>query len=399
MKKIFFITIFFISTLFAEKIQIRVVASDDKLARYIAIQEAASKVGQEVIVVSGEQIHPSKIEKISMMSKSLLGRDTYEYIFLVHTKDDSMKYSIFWTIDKILPLFNFLIFPGLLFSIFFAFIISFIDRKLTARIQWRQGPPLWQGMYDFIKLLGKEVLIPSRAQKTIFVLSPIVGFSITVLVSTMLWLYFFVPKYSFSGDIIVVLYLMTVPAVVYMLGASASGNVVAGLGVSREMKLMLSYELPLITAILVPVIKSSSIKILDIMQNSSQPIIFSLSGFLAFLVAVISFQAKIGLVPFDASEAEQEIAGGITIEYSGILLGLIKLAKQILYSIVPLFIIMTFFPGGGLLVVIKYFIVLLLFVLIRNTNPRLKIGQSINFFWKIIFPISLIAIILAVSGK
>ncbi|MFQ3580140.1 MAG: complex I subunit 1 family protein, partial [Bacteroidales bacterium] len=204
----------------------------------------------------------------------------------------------------------------------------------------------------------------------------------------------------FSGDIIVILYLLMIPSVVYMLGASASGNVVAGLGVSREMKLMLSYELPLVTSVLVPVIKSSSIRISDIMTFSSkQPVILSFSGVIAFFVMIICFQAKLGLVPFDMAEAEQELAGGILIEYSGILLGIIKLTKQILYSIVPLFLILMFFPADKLLSwVVRYLLVLLLFILIRNTNPRLKIDQSINFFWKIIFPISLVGVLLAMKG-
>jgi NADH-quinone oxidoreductase subunit H len=338
-----------------------------------------------------------------MISKTFLYEGTCEYIFCAEVKDKVSNITFFSSpvIKSIIPMINFIIFPGLIFSTFFAFIISFIDRKLTARIQWRQGPPLWQAMYDFIKLLGKEVLIPSNSKKIIFILSPLISFSVIILLSTILWMYNLGFYTGFSGDIIVILYLLMIPSVMYMLGASASGNVVAGLGVSREMKLMLSYELPLITSVLVTIIKVSSIKISDIITFSYQkPIIFSVSGFIAFIVMIICFQAKTGLVPFDMSESEQELAGGVLTEYSGILLGMIKLAKQILYSVVPLFFIIIYFPGGGLILwLVKYLFVLILFILIKNTNPRLKIHQSITFFWKIVFPTSLVALLLAILGK
>ncbi|MCX7716126.1 MAG: NADH-quinone oxidoreductase subunit H [Endomicrobia bacterium] len=294
-------------------------------------------------------------------------------------------------------LFYYLIFPGLLFSTFFAMLIAWIDRKLTARLQWRQGPPILQNFYDVLKLFGKEVIIPESAQRWLFVLAPFVAFSVATLVATIMWLIIFLPHYSFIGDIIVVIYLLTIIPVMYILGAAASKNVIASIGISREIKLLLAYELPLITALMVPMIKSSSIKFAEIMNTS---VVSSISGIISLIVVILCFSAKLGTVPFDISEAETELAGGIFIEYSGLLLGFVKLTKQLILSVTPLFIIITYFsklPWYSLLLV--YIIILMIFTLIRNTNPRLKIDQVIKFFWFGMFPLSLFSVILTLIGR
>jgi NADH-quinone oxidoreductase subunit H len=291
----------------------------------------------------------------------------------------------------------YLIFPGFVFVTIFSLIVSWLDRKLTARIQWRIGPPFLQNFYDLFKLFSKEVLIPDTANKTLFVLSPVVALASVVLVATIEWLVIILPQHSFVGDVIVVLYLLMIPSIMFIIGASSSGNPIAVLGASREIKLMLSYELPLICAVLVSIIKSSSIKFVELMKISA---FSSVSEIIALIVAIICFQAKLGLVPFDIAEAETEIASGIFIEYSGPLLGMIRLTRQILFSIVaPLFIITVFlFKGSWLLLIIKYILLIIIFTLIRNVNPRLRIDQAVKFFWFIVFPLSIISIILALLG-
>ncbi len=295
-----------------------------------------------------------------------------------------------------MSLIYYLVFPGFIFVTVLSLIISWFDRKLTARIQWRVGPPFLQNFYDLFKLFSKEVLIPETANKTLFVLSPIVALASIILVATILWLVVFMPSYSFVGDVIVVLYLLMIPSIMFIIGALSSGNPISALGASREIKLMLSYELPLICAVLVPIIKSSSIKFVELMKISA---FSSVSEIIALIVAIICFQAKLGLVPFDIAEAETEIASGIFIEYSGPLLGMIRLTRQILFSIAPLFIITVFlFKGSWLLLIIKYILLIIIFTLIRNVNPRLRIDQAVKFFWFIVFPFCIISTILALLG-
>ena len=290
-----------------------------------------------------------------------------------------------------------LIFPGFLFTAVCGMLASFIDRKLTARVQWRRGPPLLQPLYDFIKLLGKETIVPKSANKLTFLLAPIIGFAVVILVSTILGLTLINSETSFAGDLIVVIYLLTIPSLCIIIGGFSSGNPIASLGASREMRLILGYELPFVLSILVPVIKSGSIKLGEIVTSTYA--ISSISGIIALVVSIICMQAKLGLIPFDAPEAEQEIIAGSFIEYSGTPLAIFKLTKWMLLFVLPVFLITVFMPTKNVIsFIIKYLILLVVVILIKNTNPRLRVDQIIKFSWIYLTVLSFIAVIFALKG-
>ena len=299
-------------------------------------------------------------------------------------------------------LFNFLIFPGFLFTVIFGLAASWIDRKVTARIQWRVGPPWYQPLIDLVKLSIKEITVPRTASKGLFFLSPMIGLSAVTLVSMLVWLVNIDPaSKGFSGDIIVVTYLLTLPAIAIILGASASGNPLASLGASREIKLVMAYELPFIICLIVPVIKSHGLlRLSDIInyQAVNGSFAASFSGIIAFIVMIFCMQAKLGLVPFDASEAETEIMGGAFIEYSGILLAVFKITKTMLMVALPLFLITLFWQGFNFLSLWKYVILLVVIILIRNTNPRVRIDQAVRFFWGKMTLLAILAVLLAIKG-
>jgi len=299
-------------------------------------------------------------------------------------------------------LFQFIIFPGFLFTAIVGLAASWIDRKVTARIQWRVGPPWYQPLVDLVKLSIKEITVPRSASKELFFFSPLIGLSAVTLVSTFVWLANIGPgSNGFSGDIIVIVYLLTLPAIAVMLGASASGNPLASLGAAREIKLVMAYELPFIISLLVPVIKSGGmLRLNDIItyQAGHGPFVASLSGIIAFIVAIFCMQAKLGLVPFDASEAETEIIAGTCIEYSGMLLGILKLTKTMLMVALPLFLITLFWQGFNFLSMWKYVVLLVIIILIRNTNPRVRIDQAVGFFWGKMTLFAILAVVLAIKG-
>ncbi len=299
-------------------------------------------------------------------------------------------------------LFNFLIFPGFLFTVVFGLAASWIDRKVTGRVQWRVGPPWYQPLMDLVKLSIKEITVPRSASKELFFLSPMIGLSAVTLVSTFVWLINIYPgSNGFSGDIIVILYLLTLPAIAVILGASASGNPLASLGVSREIKLVMAYELPFIISLLVPVIKSGGmLRLGDIIayQAAHGAFLSSLSGIIAFIVMIFCMQAKLGLVPFDMAEAETEIMAGTYIEYSGMLLAIFKLTKTMLMVALPLFLITLFWQGFNFLSLWKYVVLLVIIILMRNTNPRVKIDQAVRFFWGKMTLMAILAVLLAVKG-
>ena len=283
------------------------------------------------------------------------------------------------------------------------------DRKITARVQWRVGPPFFQPVYDFVKLLAKEVVVPEGASRFLFLSAPLFGLAAVTVASALLLKTVFFPAQTFIGDLIVVLYLLTIPSQAVILGAFASANPLASLGGSRETKLILSYELPLVLAVVVAIIKTGGVlrlgEIIDA-QAAGRPVVASVSGALAFLISLIVMQAKLTKVPFDAPEAETEIMGGAYIEYSGVALGLFKLTNWMMQFTVPLFLIVLFLGGVAWRVsylnivwaALEYFGILLFMVLVRNTNPRLRIDQIMKFFWCMVAPVGVVAVVLAFLG-
>lgn len=304
-------------------------------------------------------------------------------------------------------IFYFLFF-GFLLTAIIGLLASWIDRKVTAKVQYRVGPPLLQPLIDIVKLLGKETLIPAGSSKITFLMAPVIGLASVILVSTLLWINNIYPAKSFLGDLIVVLYLLVIPSISIIIGGFASRNPLASLGASREMKLILSYELPFILAILVTVIKSGfTFRLGEILTFQAQNGAFvrSWSGTLALIVAIICMQAKLALVPFDIPEAETEIVGGPLIEYSGSGLAIYRLMKNMLMFTVPFFLIIVFIGGlrlDGIHLlygVLKYIGLVALMTVIRNTNPRVRIDHAVKFFWGPVTIIAIIAIILALLGR
>ena len=190
-------------------------------------------------------------------------------------------------------------------------------------------------------------------------------------------------------------------------GGLASANPLASVGASREMKLALAYELPFILMIVVVLIKSGGILSLGGLITAQQTggvYVASISGILALVVAVLCTQAKLGQVPFDAAEAETELTGGIMIEYSGTPLAVFKLTRAMLYLTVPMFVVVLLWGGIGsgwgiVTGILKYVVLLVLVVLIRNTNPRLRIEHAVKFFWGHVTVLAIVAVALAVMGN
>lgn len=300
----------------------------------------------------------------------------------------------------------FLVFPGFLFTAVAGLIAGWVDRKITARLQWRVGPPWYQNFADIIKLLSKEVIVPKEAQKGIFLFAPFLGLTASTVVATILGLANWNTSSGFVGDLIVVWYFLAIPSLALILGGAASGNPLAGVGASREMKLLLSYELPFIIAILVVILKTKTLSIGEIInyQSANGAFITHLSGIIAFIVALLCVQAKLGLVPFDIPEAETELASGIIIEYSGAPLAVIKLTRYMLLFVLPVFLITLFWGGihikglGWLWALLKYLFILLLITIIRNTNPRLRIDQAVKFFWVWGSLLAIVAVVLSILG-
>lgn len=298
--------------------------------------------------------------------------------------------------------FQYLVFPGFLFSAAAGLLAGWVDRKVTARIHWRVGPPWHQNFTDILKLLGKETIVPQGA-KTAFLLSPFAGLLSASLVAAILGVTLHSPLESFTGDLIVVLYLLVIPALALIVGASSSKNPLASVGASREMKLVMGYELPFILSVLTVIIKSGgAIQIGSVINHQLNfgSHIASWSGALAFTAAFFCMQAKLGAAPFDVAEAEQEIMAGALIEYSGTPLAVFKTTKAVLLYTMPLFLISLFWAESVTVLSLagKYVALLVGIILVKNTNPRVRIDQALRFFWGPVTLLALASVILALKG-
>ena len=308
-----------------------------------------------------------------------------------------------------------LIFPGFLFCFLAGMLLCGIDRKLVAKMQKRVGPPILQPFYDFFKLCGKETIIPASASKTTFLIAPLVGLAALVVIQL------FIPVFSFSAfsgmaDVIVILYLLLIPAMSIILGGAASGSPYAGVGLSREMVTIISCELPLVL-VLLAVAKTVgsamgtglcfSLSDIAAYQAMNGSLITKLSMIPAAAAMLLIIPGETGNHPFDAAEAETEICEGLLAEYSGAPLGVFKLSHAIkMLTLTSLFVALFLGGLGTGIVALDGIILFLLCVVLTAVSisfvhaitARLKIEQIFKFYWTLVTGLALISLVLAWYG-
>ncbi|HEX2954646.1 MAG TPA: complex I subunit 1 family protein, partial [Bacillota bacterium] len=225
--------------------------------------------------------------------------------------------------------FYMLVFPGFLFLSFYGLICEWVDRKFYARFQNRIGPPWYQPEADFIKLMGKEEIIPEKADPVMFRALPI--FAVAAVLTAFLYLPVWGAKgaYAFSGDLIVVFYLLTIPTLTFFLAGWHSTSLFATIGSLRNVTQLFAYEVPLLISLLGPAIISGSWSISEIARFFAGHPLMILLNLVGFFVALIAVQGKLERVPFDIPEAETEIVAGSLIEFTGRLLGIFRLAVDL----------------------------------------------------------------------
>ena len=300
----------------------------------------------------------------------------------------------------IIGLFHILIFPGLLFLSAYAMIFAYADRKIYARLQNRVGPPWYQPLADFLKLLGKETIIPDHATKSIFTVLPIVALAAVTAAYLYIPLFTSQSLFPFDGDLIVVLYLLTIPTVCFFLAGWYSSSVYATIGAVRALTQLFSYEVPLFMALLGPALLADTWSLSGITAYYNQHPLYMLINIPAFLVAVIACQGKLERVPFDLPEAETELASGTFVEYSGRYYALFRMAIDCELVVVASLISAVYLPIhpesallGFLCYIVQTLVVLFILALIRTIMARVRIEQMVVFCWKYLTPIALLQII------
>lgn len=279
-----------------------------------------------------------------------------------------------------------------------------ILRKLTARLQSRQGPPLRQPYFDLLKLLGKEDLdtgeLPGVQRMVTYL-----GLAAVLTTACLLPLGFPSP-FNGAGDVILLIYLLTFCSVCTLLAGMASGSTFSILGSSREVMCLVTLEPILAVALLIGAMHSGSFR-LDTVLNGSvyAGAVAPWSGLIMLGVLILSMQAFLQRLPFDIAAAETEIMDGALMEYSGPKLALLKygqLAKLVLYSglFVSLFVPWgdhLLFPVGWLLFWLKVVGVILVVTVVAATHARYRIDQAIRYFIGLLI-VALGALVLASYG-
>lgn len=279
-----------------------------------------------------------------------------------------------------------------------------VVRKLTARIQSRQGPPLLQPYFDLLKLLGKEDL-ESGETPVMQRFAAWLSLATVLAVACLLPMGFGVPMNA-AGDVILLIYLLTLCGISTLLAGMAAGSTYSLIGINREMMAMITLEPLLAAALIVGALHAGSLR-LDAVLNGSvyQAAGLPWSGLLMAAVMLFSFQAFVQRVPFDIAAAETELMDGPLMEYSGPKLALFQyahMARLIIYSALFAALFLPWgaqlpFPLGWLLFWVKVLVMTLLVTVIAATHARYRIDQALRYFAALLGT-SAVALVLATFG-
>lgn len=293
-------------------------------------------------------------------------------------------------------LFYLLFFPGLVFLVICGLAFEWLDRKLLARFQRRVGPPWYQPLADMIKLFSKEDLLPEGVNDLAASLLPLLSLSAVLTAGLYVPIAGFSP-FSFEGDLIVIMFLMSVPTLAYYLAGVVSLGIYSVLGGGRSLLQYFSYEVPLLIAISGPAVLGGSWSVARIMESQTTLGPFILFQPLGFILAIIGLIGKLKRDPLDIPSAKSEVVGGSLTEFTGAKLALWHLVMNI-QAVVGIFLLVNLFLGwtklAHPLISIAIFIVeCLILVLVLSTASavfaRLRIDQLAGLGWKILVPLSL----------
>jgi len=289
------------------------------------------------------------------------------------------------------------------FCLLIVIFLIWLTRKLVARMQDRIGPNrvggkfgLLQTVADVMKLLSKEVIHPSGADWVTYNAAPL----LTVIAALLVWAVMpFAPGVIGVDLNIGVFYVMAISSasvIVLLLAGWGSNNKYALLGAFRAVAQMVSYEVPMILALLVPIILARTMSTEGIIAAQTLPFIFFAP--VSALIFYISTLAETGRSPFDLLEAESEIVAGFHIEYGGMKFGMFVTLYLGGYRFFGLenWVSADGYPYGRLISLIvffaKTFFIYFVYDWIRGTLPRVRVDQILNFNWKFLVPLSLVLV-------
>ena len=278
-----------------------------------------------------------------------------------------------------------------------------LSRKVTARLQSRRGPPLRQPLFDLLKLLGKEDLESGE--------SPVLQrFAALLSLASVLAVACLVPMgraapLGGAGDVLLLLYLLTLSGTSTLLAGAAAGSTYSLIGVSREMMSMVALEPILAVALVTGAVRARSLRLEEALHGAVFATGAPLSGLLVLAVTLLALQALVGRAPFDVAEAETELMEGPLVEYSGRKLALFKYAQMARLVVHAGIVVALFAPWGrglpfllGLALFWAQVLALVLLVtVVAATHARFRVDQAMRWYARLL-AVALAAVALASYG-
>jgi len=318
-------------------------------------------------------------------------------------------------ISPVLAIIYIFIIPGFFFLFAYALFLEYLDRRIIARMQTRVGPPLIQPVADLIKMLGKEVIDPAGVDRALFDAIPLVA------LAAVMTAFLYVPvvgnsPFAFQGDLVLVLYLLTIPTIALFLLGWLSRNIFSAVGGIRAVTQLFIYEVPFFLALLTPALMAGTWSVSEIARWQQDNLWFAVLQPIAFVIALVGLQAKLERTPFDIPEAETEIVAGPWTELTGRRLAAMHLAFDI-YLVAGSALVAALFLGGPLtpwtitpvwlgwiagffIFIGKTLVILLILSAFKAATGRIRIDQLNRIGWKYLAGASIVqlAIVLVMNS-
>lgn len=320
---------------------------------------------------------------------------------------------------------TYFVMAGVLLNIVLGFVTFAIlaERKVIGFMQLRVGPNQVGGRYgllqtvaDVLKLLLKEDIIPSKADKRLFVLAPVIAFVPAFAILAAIPFTDTVYFTNMNVGLLYILALTSVSTLGILTGGWASNNKYSLLGAMRSAAQMVSYEVPLLMSVVGVILFTGSLNLINIVEAQSSVwfIVLQPLGFVIFLIAAV---AELSRVPFDLPEAESELVAGYNTEYSGFRFAIFMLAEYVyLFGISSLMVVLflggwlpplQWVPGLDFLALIpaaiwfaiKFSCVVFFMIWLRATFPRVRADQLMEFGWKVLLPLALLNVFISAIVK
>lgn len=302
--------------------------------------------------------------------------------------------------NSLTALLSLMFFPAGITLILGGMLYEWADRKLVARFQNRIGPRWFQPLADTVKLLTKEEIKPQGLHTLLFYGLPIVALTGALTAALYAPIFGLSPIYSFPGDLIVTLYMLSLLTMCTGLAGWNGSSRFSLIGATRSLTQLFAYEAPFLLALLGPAMAANSWSIKDVsIYAENHWMIFTQP--VGFVIALIGLMGKLELPPFDAPEAETEIVAGALTEYSGRGLAFFHIGKSV-ELVVAVSLVTAFYLGGigsPLLFLLKTLGIVIFMAMLQSILTRLRIDQTVGMWWRFGALLALLQILLMVLVK